>query len=68
MKVVDTTGLSCPQPLMLTHEAAKSGVSEVRIIVDTVGRADDATEILEREGYTVVRSGGGDEIFLDATK
>lgn len=68
MKTVDTTGLSCPQPLLLTQEASKSGDSEIRILIEGKGRADDATEILEKAGYTVVRSETDECLVLDATK
>ena len=33
MREVDARGLSCPEPLMLTAEALKSGKGPVRILV-----------------------------------
>ena len=33
MKEVDARGLSCPEPLMLTEEALKSGKDPVRVLV-----------------------------------
>ena len=33
MKTVDARGLSCPEPVMLTEEAVKSGERPVRVLV-----------------------------------
>ena len=33
MRVVDARGLSCPEPLMLTEEALKSGKESVKVLV-----------------------------------
>ena len=33
MKEVDARGLSCPEPVMLTEEALKSGNEPVRVLV-----------------------------------
>ena len=33
MREVDARGLSCPEPLMLTEEALKSGKDPVRVLV-----------------------------------
>lgn len=35
MKVVDTRGLSCPEPVILTKNAADSGEKELEVLVDT---------------------------------
>lgn len=33
MKTVDARGLSCPEPVMLTEEAVKSGERPVKVLV-----------------------------------
>lgn len=33
MQVVDARGLSCPEPLMLTEEALRSGKESVKVLV-----------------------------------
>ena len=35
MKTIDTCGLSCPQPLMLTKQAIAANYSEMEILVDS---------------------------------
>ena len=68
-KHVDTVGLSCPMPILLTQEAIKSGEAELEIVVDTRGRAEDATELLERAGYAVSEASDEDDnIVLSARK
>ena len=65
MKIVDARGLSCPEPLMLTAEALKSGNDPVRVLVTEPhqkmnvekfakdhGRKTSVTEI--EDGFAVV--------------
>lgn len=65
MREVDTRGLSCPEPMMLTEEALKSGSDPVRILVTEPhqkmnvekcardhGRSYTSTEI--EDGFAVV--------------
>ena len=51
MKEVDTRGLSCPEPIMLTQEATLSGENELVILVDTVVAKENVERFLANAAY-----------------
>lgn len=65
MKIVDARGLSCPEPVMLTEEAVRSGERPVRVLVSEPHqkmnvekyakdhKLDFTTEVTE-DGFAVV--------------
>lgn len=60
MKEVDTRGLSCPEPIMLTQEATLSGENELVILVDTVVAKENVERFLANAGYRSTTSDEGD--------
>ncbi len=54
METVDASGLSCPQPAMMTRQAVlrlKSGAIEV--LVDTATSRDNCARIAQANGWSV---------------
>ncbi|MFO7698823.1 MAG: sulfurtransferase TusA family protein [Anaerolineae bacterium] len=51
---VDATGLSCPQPVILTRKALRDHPSgELWVLVDTGTSRDNVRRLAEREGCQV---------------
>lgn len=68
MKVVDTRGLSCPEPVILTKNAADSGEKELEVLVDTNVSKENVTRFLEGSGYKVEVKEDGDSFKLVCKK
>lgn len=51
MKTIDTRGLSCPEPIMLTQEATLSNEDSLEILVDTVVSKENVERFLVNAGY-----------------
>lgn len=51
MKEVDTRGLSCPEPIMLTQEATLTGENNIEVLVDTEVAKENVIRFLENAGY-----------------
>jgi len=51
--MVDARGLSCPQPVILTAAALKSGEAEYTVVVDAATPKENVTRYAESQGYTV---------------
>lgn len=51
MKEVDTRGLSCPEPIMLTQEATLTGDNNIEVLVDTEVAKENVIRFLENAGY-----------------
>ncbi|HKI33228.1 MAG TPA: sulfurtransferase TusA family protein [Gemmataceae bacterium] len=52
--IVDVRGLSCPQPVIATHQAlgARPG-GHVQVLVDTGAQRDNVSRLARREGWAV---------------
>ena len=54
IKIVDARGLSCPEPVMLTHQAIqKLGKGTLEVLVDTGTAKDNVTRMGKSSGWTV---------------
>ena len=52
--VVDARGLSCPQPVLMTLDAIKSGHdSELEVIVDNMASRENVVRAAESKGWNV---------------
>ncbi len=52
--IVDATGLSCPQPVLLTmNEIKKMGKGEIVILVDTVTSKENVSRAAIAQGWTL---------------
>ena len=65
---VDASGLSCPQPVLLTKRAiSKAGEGTVVILVDTGASGDNCTRIAGKSGWSATaeqRPEGGYRLVL----
>ena len=66
--VVDASGLSCPQPVILTKNAMrKAGSGSIEVLVDTGTSRDNCSRIAEKGGWSVAveeRAEGGYKLVL----
>lgn len=54
IKTVDARGLSCPQPVMLTHEAIqKLGKGTIAVLVDTETARENVSRMAQTSGWQV---------------
>ena len=54
IKIVDARGLSCPQPVMLTHKALQeAGKGTVEVLVDTSTSRDNVSRAAASSGWAV---------------
>ena len=68
MKTIDTCGLSCPQPLILTKRAIADNISEMKILVDSQSRCQSVEDLLKEGGYSVQIEENEESFSLIATK
>lgn len=53
-KEIDARGLSCPQPVLMTLEAIKSGTdNEIKVIVDNEASKENVSRAAENKGWKV---------------
>ncbi len=54
MRELDTCGLSCPQPVLLFHQASASDkTSPMDILVDNEASLENVTRAAKKQGWTV---------------
>lgn len=64
MRTVDTRGLSCPQPLILFHQAlAENAAEPLDVLVDNEASLENVTRAAEKKGWTVTARDEGDGVF-----
>ncbi len=68
MKTIDTCGMSCPQPLLMTKNALKQSSDGLDIITDSNNSKTTIHRYLENEGYTVKIEEANDTFVLKARK
>ena len=52
-KEIDTCGLSCPQPVLMVHEAIAAGADSLDVLVDNEASSENVTRAAEKKGFTV---------------
>lgn len=52
-KVIDTCGFSCPQPVLMMHDAVKQGGSSFDVLVDNEASRENVTRAAEKLGFAV---------------
>ena len=52
MKQVDTRGLSCPQPVIITLNEIKSGSKEFEILLDNQASLENIARLLKKHKLT----------------
>lgn len=68
MKTIDTCGLSCPQPVLMTKKALTEAEDGVDVIVDNNTAKRNVQRFLENAGYSVVIEEEGETSVLKARK
>ncbi|KDR96353.1 Sulfurtransferase TusA [Peptoclostridium litorale DSM 5388] len=61
MDKIDTRGMSCPQPVLMTKNAVKSSPNEVHIIVDNNTAKGNVERFLKSSGYSNISFSGQSE-------
>lgn len=56
---VDTQGLSCPQPVLMFHQAVKAGHTRFDVLVDNNASRENVTRAAESKGFAVQESSEG---------
>jgi TusA-related sulfurtransferase len=54
MKIIDTCGMSCPQPVLMTKKALDLEKDGVNVIVDNNTAKENVHRFMQKYGYTVV--------------
>ena len=52
-KIVDTRGLSCPQPVILAKNSINKGVFPVEVLLDSTTSCENVTRMAEKNGCKV---------------
>lgn len=67
-KIVDARGLSCPQPVLMTLDAIKSGTgNELEVLVDNMASRENVIRAAENKGWDIsdIKDNAGDtRIFI----
>lgn len=67
-KQVDARGLSCPQPVVLTQKAIKSGLEHFSVMVNSVVSKENVIRCIEKSGMKADVVESGDEFVINVTK
>jgi len=66
---VDARGVSCPQPVLLTKNAAKNNPAEIQVVVDNNTAKSNVERFLKNSGYKNISfSSQGDDYVVTAKK
>lgn len=65
MEKVDARGLSCPQPVILTHKKMKDlGRGTFEVLVDTETSKENITRLAQQSGWDIETTREGGDIRL----
>lgn len=68
MKEIDTSGMSCPQPVLMTKKSLEENPEGLDIIVDNNTARGNVERFLKNAGYRVAISEQGDTFLIEARK
>lgn len=69
MHKVDTRGMSCPQPVLMTKKALNGGVLEMDIVVDNTTALNNVTRFLNSQGFQKIETQPeGEDTIIHAVK
>ena len=68
METLDARGLSCPEPVVMMHQALFEKPAAARMIVDAVAARENVTRYAKSQGYDVAVTEGDGEWTLDVTR
>ncbi len=69
MKIIDTSGLSCPQPVLLVLQCMKTEApTELGVVVDNEASLENVTRAAQNNGYEVQEVKDGHKVVLNLSK
>lgn len=68
MIIVDTCGMSCPQPVLMTKKALKDNPEAIEIVVDNNVAKGNVERFLKSVGYTASILEKDDVYIINARK
>lgn len=68
MNIIDTCGMSCPQPVLMTKKALEKNPEGADIIVDNNTARENVVRFLENSGYTASVTEKDDTYIIEARK
>lgn len=68
MKTIDTCGMSCPQPVLMTKKALEEDKNGINVIVDNNTAKVNVQRFMTNIGYSVEIEEVGDTFVLKARK
>lgn len=63
MRTIDTRGLSCPQPLILFHQAIAKSAEPLDVLVDNEASLENVARAAETKGWKVTSRDEGEGVF-----
>ncbi|NLV74094.1 MAG: SirA family protein [Chloroflexi bacterium] len=64
MTIIDTRGLSCPQPVLLVRKAIEAGQKPLQVLTDSATARDNVRRLAERLGLSVTITEANDEFTM----
>ena len=61
---IDASGLSCPQPVLMTKKGVAESPNGVEVLVDNMTACNNVKKFLKNAGFNVTVEEVGDEEFL----
>ncbi len=68
MKIIDTCGMSCPQPVLMTKKALNAETDGVDVIVDNNTAKENVQRYMTNAGYNVTIEKTDGTFILKARK
>lgn len=68
MNKIDTSGMSCPQPVLMTKKALDEDPKGINVIVDNNTARENVERFLNNSGYSVSIREDNDIFTLEAKK
>jgi tRNA 2-thiouridine synthesizing protein A len=65
---IDARGLSCPQPVVLTQKAIKSGLTDFQVIVDSEVSKENVIRCIENSKLSAEPSADGETYIIRVSK
>lgn len=65
---IDTSGYSCPEPVIMTKKALRDKPDSVSVIVDNVASRENVTRFARATGYSVSETKDGGKWILLLTR
>lgn len=68
MKKIDTCGMSCPQPVLMTKKSLEENLEGLDIVVDNTTARGNVERYLKSAGYTSTITEYDDTFLIEARK